>query len=100
MLDDHDKLNTALRDAAARTDLNLPSSLDRLRAERMGTLDRAQGDFRRRYVEFQEQAHEEAVRVYEEYAKAGDNPRFVGLAEDTLPLLRAHKREIDAIAAR
>ena len=101
MLDDHGKIDTALRNAAARTDLNLPSSLDRLRTDRMDALNQAKGDdFRQRYVEFQELAHEEAVRVFEEYAKVGENPRLTGFAEDTLPTLRAHKREIDAFAAR
>jgi len=73
-------------------------ALDRLRQDRMNALNRAEGDFRRRYVAFQELTHEEAVRVFEEYAKAGENPRLTGLAEESLPMLRAHKHEIDGLA--
>ena len=47
-------------------------------------------EFDRAYDEMQQQAHEEAVALFSDYARNGDNPDVKAWAAKTLPHLREH----------
>jgi|GEM_PF-4541545 len=42
------------------------------------------------YISIQRQAHEEAVQLFADYSKNGDDPKLKQFATDTLPTLRTH----------
>lgn len=99
MVSDHTGANAKLEKIAGEQKLSVPSSLD---AEHQAILDRlnaAKGEaFDKAYVEAQRSAHEEAVSLFEGYAKDGDNASLKAFANDTLPTLKMHQEKVATIA--
>jgi putative membrane protein len=99
MVRDHTGANAKLEKIAGEQKLSVPSGLD---AEHQAILDRlnaAEGEaFVKAYLEAQRSAHDEAVSLFEGYAKDGDNVSLKAFANDTLPTLKAHQEKVDTIA--
>jgi putative membrane protein len=69
----------------------LPASLDADLQKKLVDLKAKMGkDFDRAFDQMQVQAHEEAVALFEEYSKAGDNAELKAWAAKTLPHLKEH----------
>lgn len=49
------------------------------------------------YLALQAQAHEEAVALFSDYARNGDNARLAAFARQTLPTLQMHARQVAKI---
>jgi len=64
--------------------------LDKLNAASSATFDRL-------YVKEQVKAHDEAVSLFKDYSKHGDNDTIKGFASDTLPTLEEHKQNIQQL---
>jgi putative membrane protein len=68
-----------------------PTKLDSAHQEKLDKLKGLQGaDFDKQYRSDQEDAHEDAVSLFERYAEGGDNPALKEWAGKTLPSLRQH----------
>ena len=47
-------------------------------------------EFDAQYIAIQRQAHEEAVKLFSDYSKNGDDPKLKQFAADSLPTLEMH----------
>lgn len=89
MVQDHTQAGDQLK--AVAQGQSLPSSPDQEHAQMLQQLRGASGpDFDRRYVQLQQTGHQETVRLFEQYAQAGDSPQLKQLAQQTLATLRQH----------
>jgi putative membrane protein len=69
----------------------IPASLDSLMQSKIDKLKELIGDtFTHQYNSMQVSAHENAVSLFERYAKSGDNARLKDWAARTLPALKQH----------
>src|SRR5712671_2681649 len=69
----------------------LPTGLDAEHQKKLDELKAKSGkEFDRAYDQMQLQAHEEAVALFSDYARNGDNPDLKAWAAKTLPHLREH----------
>lgn len=100
MIEDHSTASAKLKKTAATAtpDVKLPTTLD---ASHQSTLDKlkatADGNFDDAYIDAQEDAHDDAVSLFSDYAKNGDNAALKQFAADTLPTLKQHKDHIEKI---
>jgi putative membrane protein len=79
---------------------DVPSALDADHIKLVGNLAEASPeDFDRLYIEMQLAAHKDAVALFSDYAKSGDDPALKSFAEKTLPTLERHHQMIEAIAS-
>jgi predicted outer membrane protein len=70
---------------------NLPTGLDSEHQKMLDELKTKDGrDFDVAYDQLQLKAHQDAVALFESYAKAGDNPDLKKWAAKTLPHLKQH----------
>ncbi len=93
MITAHKKTSEELKGlvAAGKVKETLPTKLDSAHQEKLDTLKGLQGaDFDKQYRSDQEDAHEDAVSLFERYAEGGDNPALKEWAGKTLPALRHH----------
>ena len=92
MLQDHQQLAGALRDAATRSGLKPPEmamSVDQ--AQLLGALQSVSGkEFDNLYFKQQMLAYRSALTVEEMYAKTGDDPNLRQLATSAVPLISSH----------
>jgi putative membrane protein len=100
MIRDHTKANDKLKKVAAEQKLAVPSDLDAAHQGDLDTLRKTKGPFDPTYVAMQRKAHEEAVTLFETYAKDGTNGALKSFASATLPTLEMHRRKITAIARK
>ncbi|OWK21061.1 DUF4142 domain-containing protein [Mesorhizobium amorphae] len=99
MIVDHDAANSKLQSIATEQKLTVPSELD---AKHKGDLDKlkaSQSPLDQPYVTIQQEAHSDAVTLFESYAADGDNAALKTFAQETLPTLKMHKEMIDKIDA-
>lgn len=98
MIKDHTAANAQLK-AIARRHGNgeiVARKLDKKHQEKLAKLS-ASDDFDDDYLDMQEDAHEKAIDLFEDYAAMGENPELKAFAQKTLPKLRAHEDHIDKI---
>lgn len=99
MIHDHGAANAKLETIAGEQKLKVPTELD---AEHKSDLEKLQGDedtFDPAYVKMQQDAHADAVKLFESYAKDGDNAPLKAFAEETVPTLKMHQQNIDKVAS-
>lgn len=99
MIRDHGAANTKLQTVAGEQKLKVPSALD---AQHQGDLDKlknGQGPIDPAYVDAQRKAHDEAVKLFEDYASGGDNAALKTFAQQTVGTLKMHQQAIEKIAA-
>jgi putative membrane protein len=93
MVKDHQETSKELKALvdSGKVKVTLPTALD---AEHMKKLDELKAksgkDFDRAYDQMQLQAHEEAVALFEQYSRNGDNPELKSWAAKTLLHLKEH----------
>lgn len=92
MLQDHQQLGQAVKDAAVRSGLKPPEmamSLDQ--AQWLGALQSVSGnEFDKLYLKQQVLAHHSALTVEQIYAKSGDDPGLRQLANSAVPVISSH----------
>jgi putative membrane protein len=75
-----------------------PMQLDAEHMQKIQQLQQAQGaEFDRLYVQQQVMAHQTAVDMFQNFARAGDTPRLQQFAQQTLPDLQDHLRKVQQI---
>jgi putative membrane protein len=93
MVSDHQQTSRELKQLvdSGKVKAPLPASLDADLQKKLVDLKAKMGkDFDRAFDQMQVQAHEEAVALFEEYSKAGDNAELKAWAAKTLPHLKEH----------
>ena len=93
MVKDHQETSAELKALVegGKVKATLPSALDAEHQKKLDDLRAKLGkDFDSAYDRMQMQAHEEAVELFEQYARDGDNPDLKAWAAKTLPHLKEH----------
>jgi putative membrane protein len=97
MIDDHNAANAKLESIAGEQKLQLPHDLDARHKAELQKLQGATAPLDQPYVEMQRSSHADAVSLFEQYAKDGDNATLKAFAQETLPTLKMHKEMIEKI---
>jgi putative membrane protein len=93
MIKDHTKTSDELKAMVKNGDVKeeLPTSVDSSHQSKLDKLSGYKGtDFSSEFESQQVNAHEDAVSLFERYAKGGDNPKLKDWAGKTLPVLQHH----------
>jgi putative membrane protein len=93
MVKDHQQTSKELKALVdgGKVNVSLPTGLDAEHQKKLDELKLRSGkDFDRAYDQMQVQAHEDAVALFSEYARSGDNPDLKSWTAQTLPHLREH----------
>jgi putative membrane protein len=96
MVEAHSKTTEDLKSIIANEKLkvDLPAKLDSKHQKLIDDLTAASNaDFDKTYAKQQVDGHEEAVNLFESYAKDGDNASLKQFAETTLPVIQEHLTE-------
>lgn len=95
MVIDHRRANEELTAIAQRQGLTVPTQLLPRHAKMIDELRGLQGEaFERRYHELQEQAHKEAIKLFEDASQTLQDPELRRFAERTLPTLTSHRQQL------
>jgi putative membrane protein len=90
MVKDHSATTRKLM-ANLPSGLTIPTNLDQSHKDMLSDLmNAAPGDFDHRYARQQVEAHEAALALLRDYARAGDNPVLKRLARNTVPMVQMH----------
>jgi putative membrane protein len=93
MIDDHTKVGEQMKTAMQNAGLEPPA--DKMSPKHQDMVDKlkqaGEGKFDSQYVAVQLKAHEEAINLFSNYAKTGDNAELKQFAQNTLPSLEKHK---------
>ena len=104
IIDDHTKAGEALGKAIteSQTGIIAPSALDKKHEKMLQKLeDKKNGkDFDNEYTDMQHKAHKDAIDLFEDYAKDGDNAALKNFASTTLPTLKAHNTMAEKLDAK
>jgi putative membrane protein len=93
MVTDHSKTTSELKGLVSSGDAksDLPTGLDSASQKKLDKLrDTKPADFASEYDPMQVSAHEDAVSLFERYAKSGENAKLKDWAGKTLPALQHH----------
>ena len=93
MVTDHTKTSGELKALVGdgKVQATLPTALDSSHQSKLDKLNGATGkDFSSDYNSYQISTHEDAVSLFDRYAKGGDNSALKDWADKTLPALRHH----------
>ena len=93
MVRDHQKTSKELKSLvdSGRVDAKLPTALDFEHEQMLDGLKGKGGkDFDSSYDQIQVEAHEDAVALFDAYAKGGEDPELKKWAAKTLPHLKEH----------
>jgi putative membrane protein len=93
MITDHTKTSTELKEmvSSGKVKADVPAALEGSLQSKLDKLKGESGkDFSSDYDSDQVSAHEDAVSLFERYAKGGDNADLKDWAGKTLPILRHH----------
>ena len=93
MITDHTKTSSDLKQLVSSGDVkaDIPASLDAASQKKLDKLrDAKPADFTGEYDPMQVGAHEDAVSLFERYAKSGDSIKLKDWAGKTLPALQHH----------
>jgi putative membrane protein len=96
MVEDHTETTEDLKELVKDENIKveMPASMDERHTEQLNKLKALSGaEFDRAYVPTQVLAHEQAVNLFEDYSKTGDNDSLKEWASDTLPTLKGHLEE-------
>jgi putative membrane protein len=101
MVTDHMQLSQDLSALAAKKALTIPGELDRKHQEIVQRLMSAQGDaFDRDYVKAQIDAHQAAVKFFEQAARDLNDPDLKAFAAKYLPKLREHLKAAQELGTK
>jgi putative membrane protein len=99
MIDDHGAANAKLETIAGEQKLTVPKEIDAKQKGDVDTLRNTKDPIDGPYVQMQRDAHSEAVKLFESYAKDGDNAQLKTFAQETLPTLKMHQEMVEKIAS-
>jgi putative membrane protein len=97
MVEDHTETTEDLKELVKDENIKveMPKSLDEKHQANLDKLKDISGEkFDRVYVPMQVLAHEQAVNLFEDYSKSGDNEALKEWAADTVPTLKEHLEEV------
>lgn len=98
MISDRTRADKKLRHAVidAKIAMDIPRSLDKEHRDIVDRLAKqSNSDFDEEYIDAQQQAHDEAMVLYEDYAEDGANPTLREFVAEALPTLRQRASEIE-----
>jgi len=93
MVTDHTKTSTELKTlvAGGKVKATLPKEMDSAHKSKLDKLKGLSGaNFDKEYDDMQRSAHRDAVSLFEQYAKGGENPDLKAFAAKHLPHLQEH----------
>ncbi|MCA0015722.1 DUF4142 domain-containing protein [Mesorhizobium sp. B292B1B] len=96
---DHGAANAKLETIAGDQKLKVPTALDAPHQGDLDKLQNAQPPIDPAYVDMQRKAHADAVKLFESYARDGDNAALKTFAQQTVGTLKMHQQMIEKIAA-
>jgi putative membrane protein len=99
MIKDHSAANAKLEGLAGEQKLTLPKALDEKHQASLDELKGTTGAVDQPYVKAQQEAHNEAVALFEGYAQDGDNDALKAFAAETLPTLKMHQEHVEKLAS-
>lgn len=98
MIKDHTAVNDKLKNIAGEKNIELPASLPEDKAAKLETLSTLSGAaFDEAYAEEMVTSHEETIALFEDEASSGEDEDLKSLAEESLPTLRHHLSEAEAL---
>ncbi len=99
MTTDHTKTSDQLKSMAGKVQgAQIPEQMDDAHLKMLDKLNRLSGaKFDAAYKADQVKGHEQAVRLFSDYAKNGDNADLKKWAQDTLPALQEHLKMARAL---
>jgi putative membrane protein len=101
MIRDHTMSSQKLIEAAAQENLAPPIALDAKHQQMLNDIQAADEEsFDAAYIEAQEMAHMDAVKLFEDYALQGDGGPLQTFAEQTLPTLQMHLTHVQDLSAK
>lgn len=102
MIQDHGRLSTALRQAAAQAGVKPPvMGVGADQAPLLGALQGLRGsDFDHAYWQHQALAHRSALTTTQDYAASGDNPAMRQEAAAAIPIISGHLAMAERMAAQ
>lgn len=101
MVQDHSKANDELKQLAARKGWSVPTELDPKHKAMVDHFSALSGaEFDREYAKEMVKDHDHDVKVFEAYARKGDDPDLKSWATQTLPTLREHQQMAKANAGK
>lgn len=98
IVNDHTKLGDTLKSTLASSDLGIVpvQSFDIKHQKTLGALKSVQAEnFDHLYIQTQTDAHDEAVSLFTDYAKNGDNAALMKFSSEMLPILEQHQERIN-----
>lgn len=101
MVDDHTNAGMKMKEALTTAGMAMPAEgSDKLEAKHQTLLDGLTdtgSSFDAAYVAAQTQAHREAVQLFTQYSKSGDNETIRTWATETLPALEQHLAAVEKL---
>lgn len=99
MIRDHGDANAKLESIAGEQKLKVPTTLDASHKSDLDKLGNGQPPIDSAYVDMQRKAHDDAVKLFEDYARDGDNAALKAFAQQTVSTLKMHQQMIEKISA-
>ncbi len=91
MVDDHTKANGDLKQAASKSNIQIPDALDSKHQSRIDKLSKLSGqEFDKAYIKDQLKDHQTDVREFQQESQNGSDPNVKTFASSTLPVLQHH----------
>ncbi len=101
MIDDHTQTNEKMNQVLQSAHLDSSMANDTLDDKHEKIFDKLQNasgdDFNRQYISAQTHAHKDAVKLFGDYAKHGDNKPLKHFAANTLPALKDHLKHVEQL---
>lgn len=101
MVNEHTKANKELTELARKAGIEVPTEMQAAERAAVEKLSKLRGaEFDRGYMKQQVDAHKEAVALFEEMSRNGQNKELKAWAEKTLPTLRDHLKHALKVAGQ
>jgi putative membrane protein len=96
ILSDHQSANDQLRRIADTDRLTLPMQMSPEDQKKIDKLRAKSGkDFDKTFLSTQDQAHKDAISLFQKEMSKGQDPALKSFAEQTLPTLRMHQQMVE-----
>jgi len=92
---DHTRANDELQQIANTKGVDLPSDIQSTEQEQFSGLSGA--EFDRQYLQHQQDAHRQAISMYEQQASQGQDPELKAFASNQLSSLREHENKANTL---
>ena len=98
MITDHGKANAELMEIAKKKNITLPAEPDADHQKMKADLAaKSASDFDKAYVDAMVDGHKKTISLFEDFVKNGKDADLKAFAEKTLPTIKGHLAEIEAI---